>query len=175
MVTEIEGLLTGLAARLAQLRESAVRTRFQIALGALQSETVGQFACELIDAMPGSEDAAPAIRLLVQALREGVTAATAMDANAALAAQVADEVQALAELTGVPAALLGGFEAMATGRSDEAVTRLLPRVGEVIARSTADAEALQALAEQCRGVRPLETAPVLGELATIDRLAAETG
>ena len=75
--------------------------------------------------MPGSEDAAPSIRLLVRALREGVTAATAMDANAALAAQVADEVQALAE--------------------------------------------------QCRGVRPLETAPVLGELATIDRLAAETG
>lgn len=86
---------------------------------------VGQFACELIDAVPGSEDAAPSIRLLVQALREGVTAATAMDANAALAAQVADEVQALAE--------------------------------------------------QCRGVRPLETAPVLGELATIDRLAAKTG
>lgn len=83
MITEIDTLLDGLADRLGELRTSAVQTRFRIALSALQSETVGQFACELIDAVPGSEDARPAIHLLVQALREGVTdAAGAMDANA---------------------------------------------------------------------------------------------
>lgn len=173
MMTEVDGMLTGLAARLAELRTSVAQTRFRIALLALQSETVGQFACELIDEVPGSDAARPAIRELVQALREGVSdAAGAMDANADLAAQVADEVQALADLMGVPTSLLGGFQALAAGRSNEAVEALLPRVGEVVTSSQADADALAALAEQCRAVRPLETAPVLGELATIDGLAA---
>lgn len=80
-------------------------------------------------------------------------------------------MQALSELIGVPTTLLGGFEAMAAGRNDAAVEGLLPRVGEVISRSQADADALGVLAEQCRGVRPLETAPVLAELDTIDGLA----
>lgn len=173
MITEVGTMLDALAGRLVELRTSAVQTRFRIALSALQSETVGQFACELIDGVPGSDDARPAIHLLVRALREGVTdAAHAMDANAALAAQVSDEVQALVELIGVPTTLLGGFEAMAAGRDDPAVAALLPRVGEVIARSQSDADALSALAEQCRGVQPLETTPVLAELDTIDERAA---
>lgn len=171
MVTEIHALLAGLAERLDVLRTSVAQTRFRIALSALQSETVGQFACELIDQVPGSEDARPAVHLLVQALREGVEdAAIAMEENAALAGQVADEVQALAELIGVPTSLLGSFEMMAASRPNAAVDALLPRVAEVVSASQADADALLVLAGRCRGVRPLETVPVLGELAMIDRL-----
>lgn len=176
MTREVDGLLSGLTHRLADLRSSAAQTRFRIALSALQSETVGQFACELIDGLPGSEAARPAIGQLVQAVREGASgAAAAMDANAALAAQVGDEVQGLAELIGVPTTLLGSFEAMAAGRSNAAVEALLPKVGTVIERSQADADALLALAEQCRGVRHLETAPVLAELDSIEALAPTAG
>lgn len=172
MVAEVDGMLRHLEGRLAELRTSVAQTRFRIALSALQSETVGQFACELIDEVPGSDAARPAIRSLVLALRDGVSdAAAAMDANAALAGQVADEVQALAELMGVPTSLLGGFQALAAGRSNPAVEELLPKVSEVVERSQSDADALAALADQCRAVRPLETAPVLAELDTIDALA----
>ncbi len=171
MITEIDTMLSGLAERLAVLRASVAQTRFRIALSALQSETVGQFACELIDEVPGSDDARPAIRLLVRALRDGVTdAAIAMEENASLAVQVADEVQALAELIGVPTSLLGSFEVMASGRSNAAVEALLPRVAEVVSRSQTDADALLVLAGQCRGIRPLETDAVFAELETIDGL-----
>lgn len=174
MVGEVGAMLTGLASRLTELRTSVLQTRFRIALAALQSESVGQFACELIDEVPGSDAARPAIHALVRALREGVSdAAAAMDANAALAAQVADEVHSLAELMGVPTSLLSGFQSLAVGRSDEAVDALLPRVAEVIERSQADADALVALAERCRGVRPLHTEQVFAELDAIDRLALE--
>lgn len=174
MVGKVGTMLNGLAGRLAELRTSVAQTRFRIALSALQSETVGQFACELIEEVPGSDAARPAIRELVRALREGVSdAAGAMDSNAALSAQVADEVQALAELMGVPTSLLGGFQALAAGRSNPAVEELLPRVADVVGRSQADADALGELAERCRGVRPLETGPVFAELDTIDRIAAQ--
>ena len=173
MVAKVDTMLQGLAGRLAELRTSVAQTRFGIALAALQSETVGQFACELIDEVPGSDAARPAIRELVRALRAGVSdAAGAMDANAALATQVADEVQALAELMGIPTSLLGSFQGLAAGRSNPAVEELLPQVADVVTRSQADADALGALAERCRGVRPLETAPVLAELDAIDGLAA---
>ncbi len=45
-------------------------------------------------------------------------------------------------------------------------------MADVVTRSQADADALGALAERCRGVRPQETAPVLAELDAIDGLAA---
>ncbi len=173
MIGEINGLLGTLVGRMDELRRSVAQTRFRIALGALQSETVGQFACELIDGVPGSDAARPAIGQLVRALREGVTAADdAMHDNAALANRVADEIDLLAELLGVPATLLDSWRAMAAGREEEAVARILPQVADVVARSQADADALRRLAQRCRGVRTLDGTSVGNELDTIDRLAA---
>jgi aerotaxis receptor len=118
MTAEMDEMLRALADRLAELRTGVARTRFGIALGSLESETVGRFVSELMDGGPGARDAQPAIRDLVVALRKGVTQASAETAaNAALAASVADEVQALAELLGVPTTLLAGFEATRSSRS----------------------------------------------------------
>ena len=112
MTTEVDALLGALVGRVAELREGVARTRFGIALGSLQSETVGRFACELLDGGPGAADALPAIKDLVAALRGCVADAAATSrVNARLAATVADEIQALAELIGVPTTLLEGFEA----------------------------------------------------------------
>jgi aerotaxis receptor len=128
MTAEMDEMLRALADRLAELRTGVARTRFGIALGSLESETVGRFVSELMDGGPGARDAQPAIRDLVVALRKGVTQASAETAaNAALAASVADEVQALAELLGVPTTLLAGFEAMAGGaQRSRAVGRPAP-------------------------------------------------
>ena len=105
------------------------------------------------------------------ALRKGVTQASAETAaNAALAASVADEVQALAELLGVPTTLLAGFEAMAGERNDPALSAVLPRVREAIARGQADADALSALAGRCRAFVAFDAAHVHADLDRIDAL-----
>jgi hypothetical protein len=171
MTAEMDEMLRALADRLAELRTGVARTRFGIALGSLESETVGRFVSELMDGGPGARDAQPAIRDLVVALRKGVTQASAKTAaNAALAASVADEVQALAELLGVPTTLLAGFEAMAGERNDPALSAVLPRVREVIARGQADADALSALAGRCRAFVAFDAAHVHADLDRIDAL-----
>jgi hypothetical protein len=171
MTAEMDEMLRALADRLAELRTGVARTRFGIALGSLESETVGRFVSELMDGGPGARDAQPAIRDLVVALRKGVTQASAETAaNAALAASVADEVQALAELLGVPTTLLAGFEAMAGERNDPALSAVLPRVREVIARGQADADALSALAGRCRAFVAFDAAHVHADLDRIDAL-----
>lgn len=172
MMGEIHGGLQLLGARLAELRASVAQTRFRIALSALQSETVGQFACELIDEVPGSDLARPAIGQLVRALHEGIADAdAAMRANAALAATASDELVELADLVGVPTGLLRMWESLASGRDEDAVTRLLPRVGEAIAHAEADAEALRVLAARCRAVRPVDIAHLDADLDRIHVLA----
>lgn len=94
MTTEVDALLGALVGRVAELREGVARTRFGIALGSLQSETVGRFACELLDGGPGAADALPAIKDLVAALRGCVADAAATSrVNARLAATVADEIR----------------------------------------------------------------------------------
>ena len=171
MTAEMDEMLRALADRLAELRTGVARTRFGIALGSLESETVGRFVSELMDGGPGARDAQPAIRDLVVALRKGVTQASAETAaNAALAASVADEVQALAELLGVPTTLLAGFEAMAGERNDPALSAVLPRVREVIARGQADADALSAIAGRCRAFVAFDAAHVHADLDRIDAL-----
>ena len=171
MTAEMDDMLRTLADRLAELRTGVVKTRFGIALGSLESETVGRFVSELMDGGPGAKDAQPAIQDLVVALREGVThASAATAANAALAASVADEMEALAELLGVPTTLLGGFESMAGERDDPALAAVLPRVREVMARGQADAEALSALARRCRAFAAFDATDVHADLDRIDAL-----
>lgn len=173
MIGEIDTHMLALADRLAALRMSAADTRFRIALGGLQCEAVGQFAAELIDEVPGHEAARPAIVQLVRALREGVLdAATAMEANAHLSAEVADDIDLLADLLSIPTGLLEGWRDLAAGRQDPVIEQIMPRVAEVVSGSDQDREALSGLAGRCRGVRPLDPGPLHAELDVIERVTS---
>lgn len=161
----IEALLIALKS----LTESSAVTRFRIALASLHNDTIGYFAAELIDDVPGSDQAAPAIHLLSRALNEGLTVTVEqMAKNASLAGRIATEADAIRETLEMTLALIEWWLQMVAGREEEAVRRLVPVIEAQVQRTREDIIALGGLVERCTAIaEPLDTTTVNEQLKVI--------
>lgn len=170
MAPEVSVLVTELVAELEQLRRSCARTRFRIALAVLHNLALGQFVTELIDQVPGFDEARPAVAGLRRALDEGIAETREQTArNAAFAAAAADRIAALRELLDLPQAMIRQWLATADHGS-ASFARTAETVQAGLDRTAAGMELLDALSVECRRIAtPLEAAVVEAQL---DRLRA---
>ena len=158
-------ILHTLLDELAELRRSCARTRFRIALAVLHTSTVGQFVTELIDQVPGSEEARPAIADLCRALDEGMAlTARQMETNASLAAAAADEIGILRDILELPQTMIRAWLAKADLDEDSAAA-LADAVRTQIDRTQTDIDLLGTLAGECRRIAvPLDASVVASQL-----------
>lgn len=171
MAPEVSAIVSDLVTELEDLRRSCARTRFRIALAVLHDLALGQFVAELIDEVPGSEEARPAIADLCRALDEGV-AETAEQAtrNANFAAAAADRITQLRELLDLPQLMIREWLAKAD-RSAESFTRTAGQVQGRLDRTEADIELLESLSAECRRIAvPLDVVPVEVQLERLRHL-----
>lgn len=161
MAPEVAGIVTELLAQLDELRRSCAQTRFRIALAVLHNWTVGQFVVELIDNVPGSEEARPAIGQLGQALDEGLAAsAEQTQKNAALAAAAADRISTLRDLLDLPQTMIREWLSRAD-RSSATFVGMVDAISAQVDRTQADIDLLGSLSDECRRIAvPLDTAVV---------------
>lgn len=171
MAPEVSGIVTELVEEIHQLRRSCAQTRFRIALAMLHDAAVGQFVVELIDDVPGADEARPAINDLCRALDEGIalTANHAGD-NAVLAGAAAERISGLQELLDLPQTMIREWLARAD-RSSSAFAEMAEAVQVQVDRTQADIDLLASLAAECRRIAvPLDTAPVEIQLARLRQL-----
>lgn len=161
MAPEVAGIVTELLTQLDELRRSCAQTRFRIALAVLHNWTVGQFVVELIDNVPGSEEARPAIGQLGQALDEGLAAsAEQTQKNAALAAAAADRISTLRDLLDLPQTMIREWLSRAD-RSSATFVGMVDAISAQVDRTQADIDLLGSLSDECRRIAvPLDTAVV---------------
>jgi len=151
MMGAIDPVLVELTDALTELRTSCLRTAFRLSLAILHTETVAQFAVELIDGVTVpdyDEDArTTAMDALGQALEEGFAATREQDAhNAEMAAAACEQLDFVRELMGIPQQLITSWQQMATAGTHEVVDKILPVMSEQMRK----AEGTLALLEQLR-------------------------
>jgi aerotaxis receptor len=163
MAPEVAAIVTELLADLDELRRSCAQTRFRIALAVLHNQTIGQFIAEIVDAVPGSDEARPAIADLGRALDEGLAAMSAStQRNAALAAAAADRIVVLRELLDLPQTMIREWLSRADPSSG-AVPGMVAAVSAQIDRTQADIDLLGSLADECRRIAVPLDVRVVGE------------
>jgi aerotaxis receptor len=173
MAPEVAAIVTELLADLDELRRSCAQTRFRITLAVLHNQTIGQFVAEIVDHVPGSDEARPAIADLGRALEEGLASMSASAArNAALAAATADRISSLRDLLDLPQTMirewLSRADTSAAGNSG-----MVDAVSAQIERTQADMDLLGSLADECRRVAvPLDVSVVEGHSAHLRELMA---
>lgn len=175
MMDSINGVLTELGLALDELRKSCLKTGFRVALASLHTETVSQFAVELIDGVdvPGYDDQArmSAVNLLGEALEEGfVITQDHVLQNARLAAETASKVAFAHDLMAVPRQVIASYQMMATGNSDQRVVQLLPVVVEQVRRADESLALLSELSQQTSSIaQQTPSAPVNAALEKVLR------
>lgn len=174
MAPEVAAIVTELLAELEELRRSCARTRFRIALAVLHNQTIGQFVGEIVDNVPGSEEARPAIAGLDRALDEGLVAMSASAArNAGLAAAMADRISILRDLLDLPQTMIREWLSRAD-RSAAGSSGMVDAVSAQIERTQADIDLLGSLADECRRVAvPLDVSAVAGHSAYLRELMVD--
>ncbi len=162
---------------LATLQHSCRSTRFRVALAQLQDEAVGQFAAEISDG--GLEPALAAragssITMLCQAMTEGFDLTRAeMERNAQLADTTVELIENASGLIAMPTDLIESWRAQVAGRTDEAVTSLMPLVEEQIAVARSSLQMLAELGQRCAGLAvPYDTSEADWALAAVRAEAA---
>ena len=174
MAAEVSGMVGALIDDIHQLRRSCAKTRCRIVLTMLHDAAVGQFVVELIDAIPGSDEARPAIADLCRALDEGVSVTlTHAAANAVLAGGVADRIASVGELLELPQTMITEW----LGRADRTSTEFATMAGAVqaqVERTQADIDLLASLAAECRRVATaLDGTPVDAHLRHLRDLQSD--
>lgn len=175
MAPEVAPILHTLLDELAELRRSCAKTRFRIALAVLHNSTVGQFVTELIDQVPGSEEARPAIGDLCRAVDEGMAlTARQMETNASLAAAAADEIGILRDILDLPQTMIRSWLAKAD-LGEEGAAALADAVRAQIDRTQADIDLLGTLGGECRRIAvPLDASVVQSQLERLRDLGVPT-
>ena len=173
MAPEVAAILTDLLAELDELRRSCAQTRFRIALAVLHNQTIAQFIAEVVDRVPGSAEARPAITDLGRALDEGLAeAAASAQRNAVLAAASAERISVLRELLDLPQSMVREWLARAD-RSSTADSGMAAAVSAQVERTQADIDLLGSLSEQCRRIAvPLGVTAVEGHSERLRELLA---
>lgn len=161
MAPEVAAVVTDLLAELDELRRSCAQTRFRIALAVLHNQAIGQFVAEVVDHVPGSAEARPAIHDLGRALDEGLTQAEASaQRNAALAAAAADRISVLRDLLDLPQSMIREWLSRAD-RSSAAFADMVDAVSAQVDRTQAAVDLLGSLSEECRRIAvPLDVTAV---------------
>jgi aerotaxis receptor len=172
MAPEVGTLVGDLLAQLGDLRRSCAETRFRIALAVLHNTTVGQFVVELVDGLPGADEAGPAIGDLCQALQEGmVLTQQRADLNVRLAAAAADQIASIRDLLELPQTMIRQWLAKAD-RAAASFAQVADAVSAQVERTQADIDLLAELAAQCRRIAvPLDVTVVEALLAVLAGLA----
>jgi len=173
MAPEVAAVMTELLAELDELRRSCAQTRFRIALAVLHNQTIGQFIAEIVDHVPGSQEARPAISDLGRALDEGLDQmASSTQRNAALAAAAADRISGLRELLDLPQTMIREW----LSRSDRSSAVFAATADAIAARvdaTQADVDLLGTLADDCRRIAvPLDVSAVEDLSARLRELLA---
>lgn len=174
MAPEVSELVTELLVDLDELRRSCAQTRFRIALAELHNQTIGQFIAEIVDGVPGSAEARPAITDLGRALDEGLDAmSAATKRNATLAESTSDRISVLRDLLDLPQTMVREWLSRAT-RSASAATALVEAVSAQVDRTQADSDLLGSLADECRRIAvPLEVGAIEAQSAKLRELMAD--
>ncbi len=161
MAPEVAVIVTDLLAELDELRRSCAQTRFRIALAVLHNQAIGQFIAEIVDSVPGSAEARPAIADLGRALDEGLAqAAASAQRNAALAAATADRISVLRDLLDLPQSMIREWLSRAD-RSPAKDAAMVDAVSAQVDRTQADVDLLGSLSDECRRIAvPLDVAAV---------------
>jgi aerotaxis receptor len=154
MMGEINRLIEELEADLSELRASSAKTIFRLALATLHTDTVAQFAVELLDGVttPDYDDQAAhsALRLLGQALQEGFDETKLQEvSNAHLAGRTAGKLAELSDLMTIPRTLIAQWETTVAGRETAEISALLPRVAAEVQRTDESLRLLNELAQEC--------------------------
>lgn len=173
MAPEVAGIVTDLLTQLDELRRSCAQTRFRIALAVLHNWTVGQFVVEIIDSVPGSDEARPAIGQLGQALDEGLAVTSEQTKrNAALAAAAADHISTLRDLLDLPQTMIREWLARAD-RSSATFMEMVESISAQVDRTQADIDLLGSLSDECRRIAvPLDTTVVEEQTTALRELMA---
>lgn len=158
MAPEVAGIVTELLVQLDELRRSCAQTRFRIALAVLHNWTTGQFVVELIDNVPGSDEARPAIGQLGRALDEGLaTTAESSQRNASLATAAAERISTLRDLLDLPQTMIREWLSRAD-RSSATFMEMVDTISAQVDRTQADIDLLGSLSDECRRIAvPVDT------------------
>ncbi|PKQ32379.1 MAG: histidine kinase [Actinobacteria bacterium HGW-Actinobacteria-2] len=161
MAPEVAGIVTELLGQLDELRRSCAQTRFRIALAVLHNWTVGQFVVEIIDNVPGSDEARPAIAQLGRALDEGLAETSeSSKRNAALAAAAAERISTLRDLLDLPQTMIREWLSRAD-RSSATFVEMVDTISAQVDRTQADIDLLGSLSDECRRIAvPLDSAVI---------------
>ena len=172
MAPEVGALVGNLLDQLGELRRSCAETRFRIALAVLHNTTVGQFVVELVDELPGADEARPAIGDLCQALEEGIVLTRRRaDLNVALAASAADQIASIRDLLELPQTMIRQWLTKAD-RTAASFAEVADAVSAQVERTQADIDLLTELAGECRRIAvPLDVTEVDALLAVLADLA----
>lgn len=163
MAPEVSGIVTELLVQLDELRRSCAQTRFRIALAVLHNWTVGQFVVELIDNVPGSDEARPAIALLGRALDEGLAATSEQSQrNASLATAAADRISTLRDLLDLPQTMIREWLSRAD-RSSATFMEMVDTISAQVDRTQGDIDLLGSLSDECRRIAVPVDAKVIEE------------
>ncbi|MDR1768281.1 MAG: PAS domain-containing protein [Propionibacteriaceae bacterium] len=157
MMSEIGDLTVALGADLANLRSSSAQTVFRSCLAWLHTDTVTQFANELLDGVTvpdyDSGAACSALRLLGQALQEGFAQTHQQEAsNASLAAAAAAKIDEVCGLIDIPRSLIENWKTTIADTRDSAVARLLPQVATEVKRADEQLQLLTGLSSDCSAI-----------------------
>jgi aerotaxis receptor len=173
MAPEVAGIVTELLGQLDELRRSCAQTRFRIALAVLHNWTVGQFVVEIIDNVPGSDEARPAIAQLGRALDEGLAETSeSSKRNAALAAAAAERISTLRDLLDLPQTMIREWLSRAD-RSSATFVEMVDTISAQVDRTQADIDLLGSLSDECRRIAvPLDSAVIEEETEKLRGLMA---
>lgn len=161
MAPEAGAVMTEFLADLDQLRRSCAQTRFRIALAILHNQAVGQFVAEIIDRVPGSDAARPAIADLGRAVDDGlVQMAASTSRNAELAASAAEQISVLRDLLDLPQTMVREWLSR-SDRSSDAFAEAADAIAARVEATQADIDLLGTLADECRRIAvPLDVSAV---------------
>ena len=184
MMGTMNAVLSELTGSLADLWDSCLRTSFRISLAVLHTQTVAQFAAELIDGVtvPDYDENArtTAVMALGQALVEGFDLARQQDAHNAEQAQAAtNQLAFVRDLMGVPRELIVSWQAMAATQTNEVITRALPAMTEQMRNTDATLALLDQLRDSVSTVAMSAPSEQVNEsltrvLRTVDALARQS-
>ncbi|MCL2737024.1 MAG: hypothetical protein FWD75_10435 [Propionibacteriaceae bacterium] len=172
MMDSLDNILSQLGQSLTALRQSCLRTVFHLSLTTLHTQTVAQFAVELIDqvTVPGYDEQArmAAINALGQALAHGFSATEErVAANATLAAQTASHVDFTHDVMDIPHQVIAQWKKVADAHASDTAA-LLPRVEEQVRRTDESLALLEELSRQISSVaQQTPTARVTAALSQV--------
>ena len=127
---------------------------------------------ELVDELPGADEARPAIGDLCQALEEGIVLTRRRaDLNVALAASAADQIASIRDLLELPQTMIRQWLTKAD-RTAASFAEVADAVSAQVERTQADIDLLTELAGECRRIAvPLDVTEVDALLAVLADLA----